>query len=578
MNTRNRAPTRHDLIALALFSGALLIPPAHAQTPQSRACNAWTNSKPTSLGADGWAAVGAPVTGGCGALPVKIYNVSNRSQLVNALTGGNPAAIIPDPAPKIIYINGSIDLNVDDNNQPLTEESYMRMCNYTAHATYYDPVTHDQSGNGGFFGAYKTAYDPNTWLKQSLDPADNRPPALTGPLEDARMCFVEQQMKRVLIRVGSNTSLIGKPGTNPKITNGNLLLGALRTTNLDQNYEAENIVIRNITFADSFDMFPGWDPKDSFSIIITNTGGCQAIYDAASDSGPHRCVARGGRWNSEYDNISVENARRVWIDSNTFTDEPRIDKLYPPVFAAPFNEATQKTQHHDGQVDVTLGGTQVTMSYNVFKTHDKTNLLGGSDTASAATGYGPGRIDVTFHHNYWLNTVQRMPRVRFGRVHVYNNFYDLDWRSSADYRLGETWTVGTAAKLLAQNNVLDVRNTSLVPSSKIGGYSSTTANRNRCTAAGFSLAECGTYFFDSGTIVTTITATNTTTELQDIFAAVKVKQESSVNNAPLFKLDPSDPAVFWKPGYPYALLPVSNATEQAALRSAVVAKAGAGKL
>ncbi|MFA9441914.1 hypothetical protein ACDA63_19970, partial [Uliginosibacterium sp. sgz301328] len=522
---------RNELIALAVLCAALLSTQAQAQTPQSRGCNAWTNSKPSSLGADGWAALEAPVTGGCGALPAKIYNVFNRSQLVSALNGGNPTAIIPDPAQKIIYINGTIDLNVDDNNQPLTEESYMRMCNYTAHATFYDPVTHDQSGNGGFFGAYKTAYDPNTWIKQSLDPADNRPPALSGPLEDARLCFAEQQRKRVQIHVGSNTSLIGKPGTNARIINGTLQLGLLRTSNLDQNYEAENIVIRNITFADSFDMFPGWDPKDSFSITITNTNGCQATYDAATNAGPHQCNPRGGRWNSEYDNISVENAWRVWVDSNTFTDEPRIDKLFPPVFAAPFNEATQKTQHHDGQVDVTVGATQVTMSYNLFKTHDKTNLLGGSDTASAATGYGPGKIDVTFHHNYWLNTVQRMPRVRFGRVHVYNNFYDLDWRSSADYRLGETWTVGTAAKLLAQNNVLDIRNTSLVPSSKIGGYSSTTSNRTRCTAAGFSLAECGTYFFDSGTIVTTITASTTTTEVQDIFAAVLVKQQSSASNA-----------------------------------------------
>ncbi|MEC5400312.1 pectate lyase family protein [Uliginosibacterium sp. H1] len=570
---------RNEWLPLALAAAALLAAPT-TQAQTSRPCNAWTNSKPSSLGADGWAAVDGAVTGGCGAMPAKIYNVFNRSQLVNALTGGNPSAIIPDPTPKIIYINGTIDLNVDNNNVPLREEDYMARCNYTGHATFYDPVTGDQTGNGGFFGAYKTAYDPNTWLMQSLDPADNRPPVLTGPLEDARMCFTEEQMKRVLIRVGSNTSLIGKSGTNPKIINGNLQLGYLRTANLGQNYEAENIVIRNITFADSFDMFPGWDPKDSFSITITNTNGCQATYDAANNAGPHRCVARGGRWNSEYDNISVENAERVWIDGNTFTDEPRTDKLYPPVFAAPFNEATQKVQHHDGQVDVTVGGTKVTMSYNVFRTHDKTNLLGGSDTASAQTGYGPGKIDVTFHHNYWLNTVQRMPRVRFGRVHVYNNFYDLDWRSSADYRLGETWTVGTAAKLFAENNVLDVRNTSLVASSKIGGYSSSTSNRNRCTAAGFTLAECGTYFYDAGTIVTTINGATVTTQLQDIYAAVLVKQQSSSSNAPLTKLDPNDPAVFWKPSlsYAYSLLPVSTAAEQAALRSFVVSKAGAGKL
>jgi pectate lyase len=31
---------------------------------------------------------------------------------------------------------------------------------------------------------------------------------------------------------------------------------------------------------------------------------------------------------------------------------------------------------------------------------------------------------VTFHHNWWAELVhERMPRVRFGRVHAYNNYY-----------------------------------------------------------------------------------------------------------------------------------------------------------
>jgi len=35
------------------------------------------------------------------------------------------------------------------------------------------------------------------------------------------------------------------------------------------------------------------------------------------------------------------NAERVWIDRNSFSDEPRFDAQFPPVFAAPFNESTQ---------------------------------------------------------------------------------------------------------------------------------------------------------------------------------------------------------------------------------------------
>ena len=160
----------------------------------SRHCSARTDSQPSSLGADGWAAVDGQVTGGCGAVRPKIYQVFNRSQLVDALNDGrhghghryghshghgdhDDATLDHDT--KIIYVNGTIDLNVDDKLVPLTEEDYMRMCDYTAHATFYDPITRDQTGGGGFFGAYKGAYDPNLWIRQSLDPADNRPPALS---------------------------------------------------------------------------------------------------------------------------------------------------------------------------------------------------------------------------------------------------------------------------------------------------------------------------------------------------------------------------------------------------------------
>ena len=282
---------------------------------------------PTSLGATGWAAVGGPVTGGCGAAPARVFDVYTRTQLVDALTKGNfngerKKENKLDHRSKIIYVHGTIDLNVDDANVPLREEDYMRMCNYTAHATFYDPTTGNQNGSGGFFGAYKAAYDPNLWIRQSLDPADNRPPALptvspTGEstLEGWRLCFQRKQAERVMIDVGSNTSIIGA-GSDARIVNGGLRLGFVSQTdpNDPENYRSENIVVRNITFADAFDMFSSWDPKDSFSITITHVDGCEAVFDAASDSGPHRCpTRRGGRWNTEYDSISVMNAEGVWI-------------------------------------------------------------------------------------------------------------------------------------------------------------------------------------------------------------------------------------------------------------------------
>jgi pectate lyase len=597
--------TRIARLAVAL---ALLVPLQEAAADNdARECRARNDSVPTSLGASGWAAVDGPVTGGCSARHTRVFHVHDRRQLVRALNKDVlllidhlvPALNIRkrdllDDRPKIIYIHGTIDLNVDPHNQPLVEEDYMRMCNYTAHATYYDPATGNQSGSGGFFGEYKATYDPNLWIRQSLDPADNRPPALptVSPigertLEGWRVCFQRAQAARVMIDVGSNTSIIGV-GTNARIINGGLRIGFMNQLDANDrdNYRSENVVVRNITFADAFDMFPGWDPKDSFSVTITNTDGCQAVFDEATDSGPHRCpTRRGGRWNTEYDSISVMNAEAVWIDHNSFTDEPRFDNQFPPVFGAPFNEPTQKTAHHDGHVDVTLLATKVTISNNHFQRHDKGNLLGGSDVANLVPGYGPGQIDVTFHGNYYQTMVQRMPRVRFGRVHAYNNVFDGDRRanlSELGYRLGDSWATGTAAKLVTENNLFDILNDSNLTIPRIINYASTVVNRDLCVSAGFTAAECGTYYGDTGTWITMRRAngTNTSTTLLDAFAAVKTIQESSAANQPLVRLDPADPAVFWYPTqtYGYSLAPVSTPEERAALRTQVISNAGAGKL
>src|SRR4051794_18635904 len=60
---------------------------------------------------DGFAAVPAPslpsgTTGGAGALPARTVTVTSRNELI-------AAPRYPDPAPKLIYVKGMIDANVD---------------------------------------------------------------------------------------------------------------------------------------------------------------------------------------------------------------------------------------------------------------------------------------------------------------------------------------------------------------------------------------------------------------------------------------------------------------------------------
>jgi pectate lyase len=84
----------------------------------------------------------------------------------------------------------------------------------------------------------------------------------------------------------------------------------------------------------------------------------------------------------------------------------------------------------DGLVDPTRNARFVTVSYCYFHTQKTACLIGGSDSDSAAKTAQRNRdkslwhYTCTFHHNYWEGVYERAPRVRFGAVHVFNNYYN----------------------------------------------------------------------------------------------------------------------------------------------------------
>jgi pectate lyase len=102
-------------------------------------------------------------------------------------------------------------------------------------------------------------------------------------------------------------------------------------------------------------------------------------------------------WSDDAINVQ-DGSTRLWIDHNDFN----------------FNGA-------DGALDIKRASDNITVSWNKFSNHDKTMLLGHSDSNG---GQDRGHLHVSYHHNWFNGTVQRHPRVRFGNpVHVYNNFY-----------------------------------------------------------------------------------------------------------------------------------------------------------
>jgi pectate lyase len=102
------------------------------------------------------------------------------------------------------------------------------------------------------------------------------------------------------------------------------------------------------------------------------------------------------------DGIALIGANHVWIDHCTFTDCA------------------------DGELDITSASDYVTVSWCKFNYtfdsgHNFVNLLGGDDGDIGDAD----RLHVTFHHNWWSTLChERMPRVRYGRVHSYNNYFN----------------------------------------------------------------------------------------------------------------------------------------------------------
>lgn len=105
----------------------------------------------------------------------------------------------------------------------------------------------------------------------------------------------------------------------------------------------------------------------------------------------------------------------------------------------------------DGAFDITNNSDFVTVSWCKFyytpsapdPGHTFACLVGSSDkqTDDAAN------LRVTYHHNWWTTGVkERMPRVRYGQVHVYNNYYsDL---VPGGYCVG----VGCGSRIRVENN------------------------------------------------------------------------------------------------------------------------------
>ena len=188
-----------------------------------------------SLGqADGWGSVATAAlpqgtTGGSAASAARTVTVTNRKELLAALAW-------PDALPKLIYVKGTIDANVDEAGNSLNCRDYYRA----------DPATGEMYSPFAFLAMY----DPAGPLeKQKKDPI--------GGQENARLASHNAQAARIHVLVPPNTTLFGLGGDAT-------LLGTWLdiAPNVDSGNRPMNVIVRNINFEDTADCFPEWSPAD----------------------------------------------------------------------------------------------------------------------------------------------------------------------------------------------------------------------------------------------------------------------------------------------------------------------------
>ena len=138
-----------------------------------------------------------------------------------------------------------------------------------------------------------------------------------------------------------------------------------------------------------------------------------------------------GDWDGkeqDWDGIQIKGTcHHIWVDHCTFL------------------------RQGDGALDITNGANYITVSNSVFGANNKASLIGSSDTDSFRDRY-----KVTMHHNWFNETTQRNPRVRFGMVHLFNNYYfnmggygrSMGFSNSNGYAIG----VGVSAQIYSEHN------------------------------------------------------------------------------------------------------------------------------
>ncbi|NSL56602.1 pectate lyase family protein [Uliginosibacterium aquaticum] len=202
------------------------------------------------------------------------------------------------------------------------------------------------------------------------------------------------------IVIPSNTTFIGindASGNPARLISAQIEIGKEFASTVNSDLADYEYWIK--TLGKSQESYPGW----TRNVIVRNLW-IQTNFDVQPE----------GSSDAYYDGMVVAMAQNVWIDHVTVTDGQYKDK-------------DLSGTRHDGALDIVRGSDYITVSNSAFIEHGKTTLVGNADSRDWSD---LNRLHVTFKANYYADVASRLPRVRFGQVHVFNNYIEGDRESS----------------------------------------------------------------------------------------------------------------------------------------------------
>lgn len=219
-----------------------------------------------------------------------------------------------------------------------------------------------------------------------------------------------------------------------------------------------------------------------------------------------------------------------------------------------------------GLLDVTGNANYVTLSYNHFRDHNKTTLIGSSDTATL-TDANPAVLKTTLHHNFYQNLIQRQPRILYGMVHLYGNYYE-GVNGGSGYAWSYGWYAGQGSKIYSENNVFHITGNAASVAGKLITATSSAAKVSSCAAlVGMSTQYCSAYIYDTGTFLNGVSV-NASAAANSINALINPTAMPWPSKATPTAAPSATPSSY----YSYTVTPATN------LSTFVPTNAGAGKL